>query len=77
MKYYSEFTNENEEKVISDYLSKYATDNSMTFTLTNETVVEAYLNEAEKFLELFPEDTKISNFIKVVSNARNNTSETL
>ena len=77
MKYYSEFTNENEEKVISDYLSKYATDNSMTFTLTNGTVVEAYLNEAEKFLEAFPEDQKISNFIKVVSNARNNTSETL
>ena len=77
MKYYSEFTNENEEKVISDYLSKYATDNSMTFTLTNETVVESYLNEAEKFLEAFPEDQKISNFIKVVSNARNNTSETL
>lgn len=69
--------NASDELIISKYLTKYATDNSMTFTLTNETVVEAYLNEAEKFLELFPEDTKISNFIKVVSNARNNTSETL
>lgn len=68
MKYYSEFTNENEEKVISDYLSKYATDNSMTFTLTNETVVEAYLNEAKKLLEVFEGNDIIIDFIDLLEN---------
>ena len=69
--------NASDELIISKYLTKYASDNSTVFTLTNKVVVDSYLNEAEKFLEAFPEDKKISNFIKVVSNARNNTSETL
>jgi hypothetical protein len=42
--------NASDELIISKYLTKYASDNSTVFTLTNKVVVDSYLNEAKKLL---------------------------
>lgn len=57
-----------DEAIISKYLTKYASDNTTAFTLTNKVVVDSYLNEAKKLLEVFDGNQVIIDFIDLLEN---------
>ncbi len=57
-----------DELIISKYLTKYASDNNTVFTLTNKVVVDSYLNEAKKLLEVFDGNQVIVDFIDLIEN---------
>lgn len=57
-----------DELIVSKYLTKYAPDNSMEFTLTNQTVVDSYIEEAYKFNDIFKGNETIKAFIDLLEN---------
>lgn len=57
-----------DELIVSKYLTKYASDNNTVFTLTNKVVVDSYLNEAKKLLEVFNGNQVIVDFIDLLEN---------
>lgn len=57
-----------DELIVSKYLTKYASDNNTVFTLTNKVVVDSYLNEAKKLLEVFDGNQVIVDFIDLLEN---------
>lgn len=67
-KFNSNILNASDELIISKYLTKYASDNTTAFTLTNKVVVDSYLNEAKKLLEVFNGNQVIVDFIDLLEN---------
>lgn len=67
-KFNSNILNASDELIISKYLTKYASDNTAVFTLTNKVVVDSYLNEAKKLLEVFDGNQVIIDFIDLLEN---------
>ncbi len=67
-KFNSNILNASDELIISKYLTKYASDNTTVFTLTNKVVVDSYLNEAKKLLEVFNGNQVIVDFIDLLEN---------
>ena len=57
-----------DEAIVSAYLTKFASDNTTTFTITNQTVVDSYLNEAYKFNDIFKGNSTIKAFIDLLEN---------
>ncbi len=64
----SNILNASDELIVSKYLTKYASDNNTVFTLTNKVVVDSYLNEAKKLLEVFDGNQVIVDFIDLIEN---------
>ena len=64
-----------DEAIISKYLTKYASDNTAVFTLTNKVVVDSYLNEAKKLLEVFNGNQVIVDFIDLLENLESRKTE--
>lgn len=67
-KFNSNILNASDELIVSKYLTKYASDNNTVFTLTNKVVVDSYLNEAKKLLEVFDGNQVIVDFIDLIEN---------
>ena len=67
-KFNSNILNASDELIINKYLTKYASDNTTVFTLTNKVVVDSYLNEAKKLLEVFDGNQIIIDFIDLLEN---------
>ena len=67
-KFNSNILNASDELIVSKYLTKYASDNNTVFTLTNKVVVDSYLNEAKKLLEVFNGNQVIVDFIDLLEN---------
>lgn len=67
-KFNSNILNASDELIVSKYLTKYASDNNTVFTLTNKVVVDSYLNEAKKLLEVFNGNQVIVDFIDLIEN---------
>ena len=74
-KFNSNILNASDELIVSKYLTKYASDNSTVFTLTNKVVVDSYLNEAKKLLEVFEGNDIIIDFIDLLENIEERNTE--
>ena len=57
-----------DELIVNNYLTKYASDNTMEFTLTNQTVIDSYIEEAYKFNDIFKGQATIKAFIDLLEN---------
>ena len=67
-KFNSNILNASDELIVSKYLTKYASDNSMEFTLTNQTVIDSYIAEAYKLNDIFKGQSTIKAFIDLMEN---------
>lgn len=74
-KFNSNILNASDELIVSKYLTKYASDNTTVFTLTNKVVVDSYLNEAKKLLEVFNGNQVIVDFIDLLENLESRKTE--